>query len=69
MKKIYLSRTDKKIFGVCGGIGQAYEIDPSYHGLFMYSNRDFADAGHLHRGVVYCAIRTKKLNEHRLSHL
>ncbi|MFC1781738.1 PspC domain-containing protein [Planctomycetota bacterium] len=29
MKKIYLSKTDKKIFGVCGGIGQAYDIDPN----------------------------------------
>ena len=29
MKKIYLSRTDKKIFGVCGGIGQALDIDPT----------------------------------------
>lgn len=29
MRKIYLSKTDKKIFGVCGGIGQAYDIDPT----------------------------------------
>ncbi len=29
MKKIYLSNTDKKIFGVCGGIGEAYDIDPT----------------------------------------
>jgi len=29
MKKIYLSKTDKKIFGVCGGIGQTYNIDPT----------------------------------------
>lgn len=29
MKKIYLSKTDKKIFGVCGGIGEAYDIDPT----------------------------------------
>jgi phage shock protein C len=27
MKKIYLSNTDKKIFGVCGGIGEAFDID------------------------------------------
>ena len=27
MKKLYLSRTDKKIFGVCGGIGDTYGID------------------------------------------
>ncbi len=29
MKRIYRSRTDKKIFGVCGGIGEAYDIDPT----------------------------------------
>lgn len=28
MKKLYLS-TDKKIAGVCGGIGEYYGIDPS----------------------------------------
>jgi len=29
MRKIYLSSTDKKIFGVCGGIGETYDIDPT----------------------------------------
>ena len=29
MKKIYLSDKDKKIFGVCGGIGETYDIDPT----------------------------------------
>jgi len=29
MKKLYLPRKDKKIFGVCGGIGQTYEVDPT----------------------------------------
>jgi phage shock protein C len=29
MKRIYRSTTDKKIFGVCGGIGEAYDIDPT----------------------------------------
>jgi len=27
MKKLYLSKTDKKIFGVCGGIAETYDID------------------------------------------
>lgn len=26
-KKLYLSNTDKKIAGVCGGIGEYFEID------------------------------------------
>ncbi|MHC4478702.1 MAG: PspC domain-containing protein [Planctomycetota bacterium] len=29
MKRIYRSKTDSKIFGVCGGIGQTYDIDPT----------------------------------------
>jgi len=29
MKKIYLSTTDKKIAGICGGIGQMFDIDPT----------------------------------------
>ncbi len=29
MKKLYLSKTDSKIFGVCGGIGETYDIDPT----------------------------------------
>ena len=29
MKKLHLSDTDKKIFGVCGGIGETYDIDPT----------------------------------------
>lgn len=26
-KKLYLSQTDKKIFGVCGGIAEYFDID------------------------------------------
>jgi phage shock protein C len=29
MRKLYLSRKYKKIFGVCGGIGETYDIDPT----------------------------------------
>ena len=29
MKRIYLSEKDKRIFGVCGGIAEAYDIDPT----------------------------------------
>jgi len=29
MKRLYLSRTDSKILGVCGGIGATYDIDPT----------------------------------------
>jgi phage shock protein C len=29
MKKLYLSKTDKKILGVCGGVGETYDVDPT----------------------------------------
>ncbi len=29
MKRLHLSKKDKKIFGVCGGIGETYDIDPT----------------------------------------
>ena len=29
MKKLYLSETDKKIGGVCGGLGEYFERDPT----------------------------------------
>jgi len=35
MKKLYLSNTDKKIFGVCGGIGETYDIDPTLVRLIL----------------------------------
>lgn len=28
-KKLYLSNTDKKICGVCGGIGEYLDVDPT----------------------------------------
>lgn len=28
-KKLYLSQTDKKIGGVCGGIGEYLDVDPT----------------------------------------
>ena len=29
MKRLHLSKTDRKIFGVCSGIAETYDIDPS----------------------------------------
>ena len=29
MKRLYRSRTDKKIAGVCGGLGEYFGIDPT----------------------------------------
>ncbi len=30
MKKFYLSNTDKKIGGVCGGLAEYFNIDPTF---------------------------------------
>ncbi len=29
MKRLYLSTTDKKLAGVCGGLGEYFEADPT----------------------------------------
>ena len=29
MKKLYLTKNDSKIFGICGSIGETYDIDPT----------------------------------------
>ncbi|MDR1760122.1 MAG: PspC domain-containing protein [Fibrobacter sp.] len=29
MKKLHLSQTNKKIAGVCGGLGEYFKIDPT----------------------------------------
>ena len=29
MRKLHLSKTDSKILGVCGGIGETYDLDPT----------------------------------------
>jgi phage shock protein C len=34
MKKLYLSN-DKKVFGVCGGVGEYFDIDPTLIRLGM----------------------------------
>jgi phage shock protein PspC (stress-responsive transcriptional regulator) len=34
MKKLYRSETDKKIAGICGGIGEMMNVDPTIIRLF-----------------------------------
>ena len=29
MKRLYVSKTDRKMFGICGGIGETYDVDPT----------------------------------------
>lgn len=35
MKRLYRSSTDKKIAGICGGIGEIWQIDPTLIRLLL----------------------------------
>jgi len=41
-KKLYLSRTDKKLAGVCGGIGKFFTMDPTIWRLIFFMGGLFA---------------------------
>lgn len=63
MKKLRLS-TDKKIFGVCGGIGEFFNIDPTWIRiitvlLFFYSGHRI---GFLY---LFLAVAIKFINKER----
>lgn len=36
MNRLYLSKKNRKIFGVCGGIGDTYDIDPAMVRLVVF---------------------------------
>jgi len=37
MKKLYLSNTDRKIGGVCGGLGEYFEVDSTvFRVIFVF---------------------------------
>ncbi len=44
-KKLYKSRTDKKLDGVCAGIGEYFDIDPTLIRLLWIIATFFAGAG------------------------
>ena len=54
MKKIYRSKTDRKIAGVCGGIAEYLDIDPTLVRLLWVLLVMFAGTGIL--GYIICAI-------------
>lgn len=35
MKRLYRSETNKKIAGICGGIGEYFDIDPTFVRLIV----------------------------------
>lgn len=45
MKKLYRSRTDSKIAGVCGGIAEYFNVDPTIVRLFAVLTIFFGGGG------------------------
>ncbi len=35
MRRLYVSKDDRKIAGICGGIGETYDVDPTLVRLAM----------------------------------
>ena len=54
MKKLYLSRTDKKIAGVCGGLAQYLDIDSTVIRLVFVLFAIFCGCGIL--AYIICAL-------------
>ncbi len=47
MKKLYRSKDDRKLFGVCGGLGQYFNLDATIVRLI------FVILGLMHVGVLF----------------
>ena len=45
MKKIYLSNQEKKIAGVCAGLGQYFDMDPVFFRILFIFFSFFGGAG------------------------
>lgn len=60
MKKLYRSVTDKKICGVCGGIGEYFEIDSTIIRLGWILFTVFGVAGIIAYFVVALVMPVKK---------
>ena len=54
MKKLYLSKTDKKIAGVCGGIAKYFDIDSTVGRLLFVFFTLFVGSGIL--AYIVCAL-------------
>lgn len=44
-KRLYRSKTDRKIFGVCGGLAQYFDIDPTIIRVIAIVSIFFSGAG------------------------
>ena len=44
-KKLYKSKTDRKLFGVCGGVAEYFNVDPTIVRLFAVLATLFVGGG------------------------
>lgn len=64
MKKLYLSNTDRKIGGVCGGLGEYFEIDSTiFRILFIFLTIISCGVGIIGYLAVWAVIPRKAKNE------
>ena len=64
MKKLYLSDTDKKITGVCGGIAEYFNIDPSIVRLLWLLTVLFAGTGILAYIIAAIIMPKEQKDDH-----
>lgn len=60
MKKLYLSDTDKKLAGICGGLGEYFEIDSTLVRLITVLLTILTSGAGLIVYIIFCFIIPKK---------
>jgi phage shock protein C len=62
VKRLYLSRTDRKIAGVCGGIAQYLDIDPTLVRLIWVATLFFVGGGLLAYLIAWIVLDEEPLS-------
>jgi phage shock protein C len=67
MKKLYRSRKDSKIAGVCGGIAEYFNVDPTIIRLLAVLTIFFGGGGIIAYIIAWIIIPLKPLEENSFS--
>lgn len=59
MKKLYRSETDRKLAGVCGGLGEYFDIDPVIFRIAFVALFFVGGFGLLLYLIMWLAVHTK----------
>ena len=59
MKKLYRSETDRKLAGVCGGLGEYFDIDPVIFRIIFVVLLFMGGFGFLLYLIMWVAVHTK----------